>query len=117
SLVRSSGRGWLMVIISRTSPTSFFRAMDGEYYTGVRWQESLEDLPFFFASGLLSGMVRECPERGRWDASPSRLPASPILSPSEQGNSRVMSSMNPLLLTTRRHFFQDCAVGLGSIAL
>jgi hypothetical protein len=28
-----------------------------------------------------------------------------------------MSSMNPLLLTTRRHFFQDCAVGLGSIAL
>jgi len=25
--------------------------------------------------------------------------------------------MNPLLLTTRRHFFQDCAVGLGSIAL
>jgi hypothetical protein len=28
-----------------------------------------------------------------------------------------MSSANPLLLQTRRHFFQDCAVGLGSIAL
>ncbi len=28
-----------------------------------------------------------------------------------------MFSMNPLLLQTRRHFFQDCAVGLGSIAL
>jgi hypothetical protein len=28
-----------------------------------------------------------------------------------------MSAMNQLLLQTRRHFFQDCAVGLGSIAL
>jgi hypothetical protein len=28
-----------------------------------------------------------------------------------------MSSANPLLLQTRRHFFQDCAVGLGSIVL
>ena len=28
-----------------------------------------------------------------------------------------MAAMNPLLLQTRRHFFQDCALGLGSIAL
>ena len=28
-----------------------------------------------------------------------------------------MSTTNPLLLQTRRHFFHDCAVGLGSIAL
>jgi hypothetical protein len=28
-----------------------------------------------------------------------------------------MSSLNPLLLTTRRHFFHDCAIRLGSIAL
>jgi hypothetical protein len=28
-----------------------------------------------------------------------------------------MSSENPLLLSTRRHFFQECAVGLGGIAL
>jgi hypothetical protein len=28
-----------------------------------------------------------------------------------------MASLNPLLLQTRRHFFQDCALGLGSIAL
>src|SRR5262245_32475189 len=27
------------------------------------------------------------------------------------------SAANPLLLRTRRHFFQECAVGLGSIAL
>ena len=28
-----------------------------------------------------------------------------------------MDHLNPLLLQTRRHFFRDCAVGLGSIAL
>src|SRR5947209_12699442 len=28
-----------------------------------------------------------------------------------------MDPLNPLLLQTRRHFFRDCAVGLGSIAL
>src|SRR5690349_14805407 len=32
-------------------------------------------------------------------------------------NRRFMSSANSLLLQTRRHFFQDCALGLGSIAL
>src|SRR5581483_9882242 len=28
----------------------------------------------------------------------------------------TMSPADPLLLQTRRHFFQDCAVGLGSLA-
>jgi hypothetical protein len=29
----------------------------------------------------------------------------------------AMSLLNPLLLRTRRHFFRDCAVGVGSMAL
>src|SRR5579864_9519788 len=33
------------------------------------------------------------------------------------GNSRIMSFVSSLLLQTRRHFFRDCALGLGSIAL
>src|SRR5581483_7455118 len=33
------------------------------------------------------------------------------------GTGRLMSSVSSLLLQTRRHFFQDCALGLGSIAL
>jgi hypothetical protein len=32
-------------------------------------------------------------------------------------NDRFMDSTNPLLWQTRRHFFQDCTVGLGSMAL
>src|SRR6266487_4105253 len=28
-----------------------------------------------------------------------------------------MDSFNPLLLQTRRHFFRDCSIGLGSMAL
>src|SRR5690349_10071581 len=69
------------------------------------------------AAGRSGAAGRGVAGRGARIAEPGRVYYEGVKAPGLQPRGFKTPMDDPLLLQTRRHFFKDCAVGLGSMAL